>query len=71
MTTPEEKVYMNAKGKPIQKYFKSILTAFLPPIGDCVIIAGEGERQSGSKDLECGSFREWETVVRIMSNVFI
>jgi len=41
------------------------------PKGDCVTIAGEEGRQSGSKDLECGSFREWETVVRIMSNVFI
>ena len=45
---------------------------YLPsPSRDCVTIAGEEERQSDSKDLECGSFRELETVVRIMSNVFI
>jgi hypothetical protein len=29
-------------------------------LGDCIIIASGGERQSGSKALECGSFRLWE-----------
>jgi len=39
--------------------------------GDCVIIASGGERQSGSKALECGSFRLWEIADCIKSNVFI
>jgi hypothetical protein len=33
--------------------------------------AGKGERQSGSKALECGSFRLWEIVTYIKSDVFI
>jgi len=31
----------------------------------------EGERQSGSKALECGFFRLWEMVDRIKLNVFM
>jgi len=42
------------------------------PHGDCVAIANKGgERQSGSKALECGSFRLWKIVSCIKLNVFI
>jgi len=42
------------------------------PTEGCVVIASGGERQSGSKALEeCGSFRLWEIVAYIKSNVFI
>jgi hypothetical protein len=39
---------------------KSPLHSLPLPRGDCVIIASGGEGQSGSKALECGSFRLWE-----------
>ncbi len=41
------------------------------PLGGCGVIASGGERQSDSKALECGSFRLWEIVAYIKSNVFI
>ena len=41
------------------------------PLRDCVVIASGGERQSGSKALECRSFRLWEIADCIKSNVFI
>jgi hypothetical protein len=41
------------------------------PARDCVVIGIRGERQSDSKDLECGSFTLWEIVVCIKQNVFI
>jgi hypothetical protein len=42
-----------------------------PPSGDCVATVSKGERQSGYKALECGSFRLWEIVNCIKSNVII
>ncbi len=41
------------------------------PLRDCVVTASKGERQPGSKALECGSFRLWEIVAFIKSNVFM
>jgi len=44
-------------------------------LGDGDVIAREWKRQSGSrqagKDLECGSFREWEIVASIKPNLSI
>jgi hypothetical protein len=41
------------------------------PLGDCVVIASIGERQSGSKALECGSCRLWRVAACIKLNAFI
>jgi hypothetical protein len=41
------------------------------PLGGCVVIASGGERRSGSKALECGSFRLWEIGDCIKMNVFM
>jgi hypothetical protein len=42
-----------------------------PPLEAVSQSQAKGERQSGFKALECGSFRLWEIVACIKSNVFI
>jgi hypothetical protein len=41
------------------------------PSAGCVVIASKGGEAVGFKALKCGSFRLWEIVACIKSNVFI